>query len=179
MSLALMNTYGTRTLTFVRGEGSWLIADDGKRYLDAISGIAVCGLGHAHPAIAQAIAQQAATLVHTSNLYNIPQQQKLGTTLCALAGMEKVFFGNSGAEANECAIKLPRLYGRIRRQQRDFAPFEPETCKDHLRDLMHGGFVVNQKYFPVACAHLWVLRSGLASIRPMSGPWRTILGNSI
>ncbi len=111
MSLALMNTYGTRTLTFVRGEGSWLIADDGKRYLDAISGIAVCGLGHAHPAIAQAIAQQAATLVHTSNLYNIPQQQKLGTTLCALAGMEKVFFGNSGAEANECAIKLARLYG--------------------------------------------------------------------
>ncbi|HNN86072.1 MAG TPA: aspartate aminotransferase family protein [Pseudomonadales bacterium] len=111
MSHALMNTYGTRALTFVRGEGSWLIADDGKRYLDAISGIAVCGLGHAHAGVAAAIAQQAATLVHTSNLYNIPQQQKLGTQLCQLAGMDKVFFGNSGAEANECAIKLARLYG--------------------------------------------------------------------
>ena len=105
MSHALMNTYGTRALTFVRGEGSWLIADDGKRYLDAISGIAVCGLGHAHAGVAAAIAQQAATLVHTSNLYNIPQQQKLGTQLCQLAGMDKVFFGNSGAEANECDSK--------------------------------------------------------------------------
>jgi acetylornithine aminotransferase len=111
MSNALMNTYGTRTLSFVRGEGSWLIANDGKRYLDAVSGVAVCGLGHAHPRVAQAIAQQAATLVHTSNLYNIPQQEKLGETLCQLSGMSKVFFGNSGAEANECAIKLARLYG--------------------------------------------------------------------
>ncbi|MEZ5538383.1 MAG: aspartate aminotransferase family protein [Pseudomonadales bacterium] len=111
MSNALMNTYGTRALTFVRGEGSWLIADDGKRYLDAISGIAVCGLGHAHAGVAAAMAQQAATLVHTSNLYNIPQQQKLGKQLCELAGMDKVFFGNSGAEANECAIKIARFYG--------------------------------------------------------------------
>jgi acetylornithine/N-succinyldiaminopimelate aminotransferase len=108
---ALMNTYGTRALRFVRGEGSWLIDENGKRYLDAISGIAVCGLGHAHPAVAAAIAQQAQTLVHTSNLYNIPQQEKLGATLCQLSGMDKVFFGNSGAEANECAIKLARYYG--------------------------------------------------------------------
>jgi acetylornithine/N-succinyldiaminopimelate aminotransferase len=111
MSYALMNTYGSRALSFVRGEGSWLIASDGKRYLDAISGIAVCGLGHAHPAVAATIAKQAATLVHTSNLYNIPQQEKLGETLCQLSGMDKVFFGNSGAEANECAIKLARFYG--------------------------------------------------------------------
>jgi acetylornithine/N-succinyldiaminopimelate aminotransferase len=111
MSYALMNTYGSRALSFVRGEGSWLIASDGKRYLDAISSIAVCGLGHAHPAVAATIAKQAATLVHTSNLYNIPQQEKLGETLCQLSGMDKVFFGNSGAEANECAIKLARFYG--------------------------------------------------------------------
>lgn len=114
MSNALMNTYGTRALTFVRGEGSWLFDAAGKRYLDAISGIAVCGLGHAHPAVAATLAQQAATLVHTSNLYNIPQQEKLGETLCRLSGMDKVFFGNSGAEANECAIKLARLYGHKR-----------------------------------------------------------------
>ncbi len=114
MSNALMNTYGTRALTFVRGEGSWLFDAAGKRYLDAISGIAVCGLGHAHPAVAATLAQQAATLVHTSNLYNIPQQEKLGETLCRLSGMDKVFFGNSGAEANECAIKLARLYGHRR-----------------------------------------------------------------
>ncbi len=111
MSYALMNTYGSRALSFVRGEGSWLIAADGKRYLDAISSIAVCGLGHAHPAVAATIAKQAATLIHTSNLYNIPQQEKLGETLCKLSGMDKVFFGNSGAEANECAIKLARFYG--------------------------------------------------------------------
>ena len=111
MSYALMNTYGSRKLSFVSGEGSWLIAADGKRYLDAISSIAVCGLGHAHPAVTATIAKQAATLVHTSNLYNIPQQEKLGETLCQLSGMDKVFFGNSGAEANECAIKLARFYG--------------------------------------------------------------------
>ncbi len=114
MSIALMNTYGTRALTFARGEGSWLFDTAGKRYLDAISGIAVCGLGHAHPAVAETLARQAATLVHTSNLYNIPQQEKLGETLCQLSGMGKVFFGNSGAEANECAIKLARFYGHKR-----------------------------------------------------------------
>jgi acetylornithine aminotransferase len=106
-----MNTYGSRTLSFARGEGAWLFDTHNKGYLDAISGIAVCGLGHAHPAVAETIARQAATLVHTSNLYNIPQQEKLGETLCQLSGMDKVFFGNSGAEANECAIKLARFYG--------------------------------------------------------------------
>lgn len=111
---ALMNTYGDRALSFVRGDGAWLVTAEGKRYLDAISGIAVCGLGHAHPAVAETIARQAATLVHTSNLYNIPQQEQLGETLCQLSGMDKVFFGNSGAEANECAIKLARFYGHSR-----------------------------------------------------------------
>ncbi len=111
MSHTLMNTYGPRTLSFTRGEGAWLFDAAGTPYLDAISGIAVCGLGHAHPAIAAAIAKQASTLVHTSNLYNIPLQEQLGDELCRISGMDKVFFGNSGAEANEAAIKLARLYG--------------------------------------------------------------------
>jgi acetylornithine aminotransferase len=116
MTTTLMNTYGDRPLTFVKGQGCWLWDDKGNAYLDALGGIAVCGVGHANPAVAKAIADQAHTLVHTSNLYNIPQQQVLGSKLIALSqvhgkGMEKVFFGNSGAEANEAAIKIARLYG--------------------------------------------------------------------
>lgn len=111
---ALMDTYGTRALTLTRGEGSWVWDDAGNRYLDALSGIAVCGLGHAHPAIARAIADQASTLVHCSNLYNIPAQQELADRLCAASGMDRVFFGNSGAEANEAAIKIARLHGHAR-----------------------------------------------------------------
>ena len=111
-----MNTYGDRLLTFAKGRGCWLWDVEGKKYLDALAGIAVCGVGHAHPAIAKAIAEQAQTLVHTSNLYNILRQQELGDKLIALSqtasgGMDKVFFGNSGAEANEAAIKIARLYG--------------------------------------------------------------------
>lgn len=113
-SSALMNNYGDRRLTLVRGEGPWVWDSSGKRYLDAISGIAVCGLGHAHPEITRAIAGQASTLVHCSNLYNIPAQQQLATALCAASGMDKVFFGNSGAEANEAAIKIARLHGHAR-----------------------------------------------------------------
>ncbi|HEX4882370.1 MAG TPA: acetylornithine transaminase [Porticoccaceae bacterium] len=109
-----MNNYGERRLTLVRGEGPWVWDSGGKRYLDAISGIAVCGLGHAHPEITRAIAEQASTLVHCSNLYNIPAQQQLATALCATSGMDKVFFGNSGAEANEAAIKIARLHGHAR-----------------------------------------------------------------
>ena len=108
---SLMNTFGTRTLTLVKGEGSRVWDDQGKSYLDAISGIAVCGLGYSHPAITKAIAEQAATLIHVSNLYNIPQQQRLGDLLVQVSGMDKVFFSNSGAEANEAAIKLARKYG--------------------------------------------------------------------
>lgn len=107
----LMNTYGERALTFTRGEGCWLYDTSGKKYLDALAGIAVCGLGHANPELADAIHQQAKTLVHTSNLYNIPLQQKLADELARLSGMQSVFFSNSGAEANEAAIKLARLYG--------------------------------------------------------------------
>ena len=107
----LMNTYGTRTLTLTKGAGSRVWDDQGKSYLDAISGIAVCGLGHAHPVVTAAISQQAATLLHVSNLYNIPQQQRLADLLIEQSGMQKAFFSNSGAEANEAAIKIARKYG--------------------------------------------------------------------
>ena len=111
---AVMPTYGRLPVSFVRGEGSYLYDDAGKRYLDALTGIAVCGLGHAHPKVAQAIAEQASTLLHTSNLYRIPSQERLATRLCDLSGMDNVFFCNSGAEANEAALKIARLYGHSR-----------------------------------------------------------------
>ena len=107
----LMNTYGRLPVTFDRGEGVWLFDQDSKRYLDAVSGVAVTALGHAHPAVTRAIQEQAGKLIHTSNLYGIQRQTELGEALCRLSGMERVFFCNSGAEANEAAIKLARLYG--------------------------------------------------------------------
>ncbi|ABB74344.1 aspartate aminotransferase family protein [Nitrosospira multiformis] len=107
----LMNTYLRLPVTFARGEGVWLWDEEGKRYLDALAGVAVCGLGHCHPALAKALCDQAGTLIHTSNLYHIRKQEQLGTRLTALSGMDNAFFCNSGAEANEAAIKLARLYG--------------------------------------------------------------------
>ncbi|MBK8452331.1 MAG: aspartate aminotransferase family protein [Thiofilum sp.] len=106
-----MPTYARLPITFVKGEGAVLWDNEGKSYLDAISGIAVCNIGHARREVAEAICDQAHTLVHTSNLYNIPNQAALGEKLCALSGMEQVFIANSGAEANEAAIKLARFYG--------------------------------------------------------------------
>ncbi|MCG5501266.1 aminotransferase class III-fold pyridoxal phosphate-dependent enzyme, partial [Ectothiorhodospira lacustris] len=111
MSDALMQNYKRQPVAFVRGEGPWLWDDQGRRYLDALSGIAVCGLGHAHPAVAKALCEQAGQLIHTSNLYEIPLQTRLAERLTALAGMDRAFFCNSGAEANEAAIKLARLHG--------------------------------------------------------------------
>ncbi len=107
----LMSTYNRLPVTFERGEGVWLWDSEHRQYFDALAGIAVCALGHAHPAVTEAIADQAARLVHTSNLYGIALQQQLADRLCALSGMERVFFCNSGAEANEAAIKIARLYG--------------------------------------------------------------------
>ena len=109
-----MATYRRLPVTFTHGAGAWLWDETGKRYLDALAGIAVCGLGHAHPAVREALCDQAGSLVHTSNLYQIAAQTELGARLTALAGMDRVFFGNSGAEANEAAIKLARLYGHQR-----------------------------------------------------------------
>ncbi len=110
----LMNTYTRLPVAFTHGEGAYLWDETGRRYLDALSGIAVNGLGHAHPRLVQAIAHQAGRLIHTSNIYRVVQQEQLADRLCTLAGMSAAFFCNSGAEANEAAIKLARLYGRQR-----------------------------------------------------------------
>ena len=110
-SKALMNTYGDRAATLIKGEGAWLWNDKGDKYLDALSGIAVCGLGHSHPAITKAITEQLSTLTHCSNFFTIPNQELLAEKLCHISGMDKVFFGNSGAEANEADIKMARLFG--------------------------------------------------------------------
>ena len=109
--MALITTYNPLPITFTHGEGCWLFDDKGKAYLDSFSGIAVCGLGHAHPDVTKTIQQQAAKLIHTSNAFHIKEQQLLAEKLTAMTGMDQVFFGNSGAEANEAAIKLSRLYG--------------------------------------------------------------------
>ena len=109
-----MNTYSRLPVTFVKGEGVWLWDDQGNKYLDALAGIAVCGIGHSHPKLVKAISEQAGTLIHTSNLYHIDKQDKLAKKLAILSGLNKSFFCNSGAEANEAAIKLARLYGHNR-----------------------------------------------------------------
>ncbi|QWF70061.1 acetylornithine transaminase [Methylomonas paludis] len=114
MTNHLMATYARQAVTFERGAGAWLWDVDGRRYLDAVAGVAVCNLGHAHPAIQQALSEQSGKLVHTSNLYAIDLQTKLADELSRLTGMEKVFFGNSGAEANEAAIKIARKYAQQR-----------------------------------------------------------------
>jgi len=114
MTDALMNTYARLPVRFARGTGATLYDTEGRRYLDALSGIAVTGLGHAHPAVTEAICGQAARLLHTSNLYQVEAQEELAELLCNSAGMERVFFCNSGAEANEAALKLARLHARAR-----------------------------------------------------------------
>lgn len=111
MSGHLMNTYMRQPVTFVKGDGVWLWDDKGEKYLDALAGVAVNGLGHAHPKLVKAISDQAAKLIHVSNIYQIAEQEALADKLCEISGMDKVFFCNSGCEANEAAIKLARLYG--------------------------------------------------------------------
>jgi len=108
---ALMSAYGRLPVTMERGEGARLWDSEGREYTDLLSGIAVCSLGHANEAVAEAISDQARRLVHTSNLYHIAEQETLGTALCRIAGMDKAFFCNSGAEANEAAIKIARRHG--------------------------------------------------------------------
>ncbi len=111
MSDHLMNTYMRQAVTFVKGEGVWLWDTAGEKYLDALAGVAVNGLGHAHPKLVKAISEQAAKLIHVSNYYHIAEQAALADKLCEVSGMDKVFFCNSGCEANEASIKLARLYG--------------------------------------------------------------------
>jgi len=109
---ALMSSYGRLPVTISHGEGVCLWDTDGKRYLDGHGGIAVCALGHANKALTAAISEQAASLLHCSNYYHIPVQEELGNKLCSIAGMDKAFFCNSGAEANEACIKVARLHGQ-------------------------------------------------------------------
>jgi acetylornithine aminotransferase len=113
MNSALMPIYPNRLpVAFEKGSGVWLTDTQGEKYLDALAGIAVCGLGHAHPAITQTICEQAEKLIHTSNTYHIPEQETLASALARVSGMDQVFFSNSGAESNEAAIKMTRLYAR-------------------------------------------------------------------
>jgi len=110
----LMPTYTRQNVSFVRGEGARLWDEQGREYLDAIAGVAVTNLGHANPEITAVISQQARLLLHTSNMFGIPWQEQLAQKLCSLAGMERAFFCNSGAEANEAALKIARLHARVR-----------------------------------------------------------------
>ena len=128
MSSYQMPIFAGLPVAFTHGEGAWLWDTDGKKYLDALAGIAVCGLGHAHPAVTAALCDQAGKLLHTSNWYQIPLQEQLAERLCKLAGMDNAFFCNSGAEANEAAIKLARLYG-------------------HQRDILTPGIIVTEGSF--------------------------------
>ena len=114
MTSHIMPTYSRLPVTFERGEGAWLLDENNNRYLDALSGIAVCSLGHAHPAVHKAICAQSEKLLHTSNVYKIAAQERLADKLTEKSGMDNVFFCNSGAEANEAAIKLARKYGHER-----------------------------------------------------------------
>jgi acetylornithine/N-succinyldiaminopimelate aminotransferase len=111
----VMQTYQHQPVAFVRGDGAHLWDTQGREYLDAVAGVAVCALGHAHPSVTQALCDQAGKLVHCSNLYQVELQERLADRLCRVTDMESVFFGNSGAEANEAAIKLARLYGNNKR----------------------------------------------------------------
>lgn len=112
--MSLITSYSPTPISFTHGDGIWLYDKNNNAYLDSFSGIAVCGLGHAHPDITATIQKQAAKLLHTSNAFLIDNQELLAAKLTSMAGMEQVFFGNSGAEANEAAIKLARLHGHNR-----------------------------------------------------------------
>lgn len=114
MNNHLMNTYAALPIAFERGEGAWLWDEKGKRYLDAISGLGVCALGHAHPEVTRVISDQAGKLIHTANLARIPWQEKLADALAEITGMDRVFVANSGTEAIECALKITRIIGHQR-----------------------------------------------------------------
>ncbi len=110
----VMNTYARQPVAFTHGEGVWLWDEDGKKYLDAVAGVAVNTLGHAHPRLVRALSEQIGRVIHTSNLYGAPLQEQAAERLCALSGLDEAFFCNSGLEANEAAIKLARKYGHSR-----------------------------------------------------------------
>lgn len=141
----VMGTYARQPVVFVRGQGARLWDSEGKEYLDFLAGISVCSVGHCHPRVARAIAEQAQTLIHVSNLYHNPLQAKLAERLCGLSGMEKAFFCNSGAEANECAIKIARKWGKQQRgpERHEIVCF---TGSFHGRTLTTVTATANAKY---------------------------------
>src|SRR5947208_1151393 len=110
----VMNTYARQPVAFVRGEGVWLWDEAGKKYLDALAGIAVNTLGYAHPGLTRALTEQIGRLMHSSNLFRIPLQEAAADRLAEITGLDEVFFCNSGLEANEAAIKIARKYGHER-----------------------------------------------------------------
>lgn len=171
MTSALMNTYGDRALTLTRGEGCRVWDIEGKEYLDILAGIAVCGLGHCHPKVTQAITQQAQQLLHTSNLYNLPPQQQAAELLCELSGMEKVFFSNSGAEANEAAIKIARKFGH---EKNIATPTIITTTNSfHGRTMATlsatGNDKVKQGFAPLVAGFLEVPYNNIAAIKNQQG----------
>lgn len=173
----LMPTYARQPIAFVRGRGSWLYTAEGTAYLDALTGIAVCGLGHAHPVVAAAIADQAATLVHTSNLFQVPWQEAAGKLLCDVGGMQKCFFANSGAEANEAAIKLARLYGHNRHyQQPKIIVMEKSFHGRTLATLSAtGNTKVQQGFYPLHDSFLRVPFGDVAAIEALAKQYPEIV----
>ena len=114
----VMNTYARLPVAFVRGEGVWLYDEAGRKYLDALAGIAVNTLGHNHPKLVKALSEQIARVIHTSNLFQIPAQEAAADRVAEITGLDEVFFCNSGCEANEAAIKIARMYGHQRGVER-------------------------------------------------------------
>jgi len=162
-----MPTYVRQAVTFERGEGAWLWDENGKRYLDAIAGVAVCNLGHAHPAVHKALCEQSGKLLHTSNIYGIALQTKLADKLTALSGMENVFFCNSGAEANEAAIKIARKYGQ---QQGIAQPVVLTTEKSfHGRTMAtlsaSGNAKIKQGFYPLLAGFVHVPYNDVEAIK--------------
>lgn len=191
-----MPTYARLPVAFAQGEGVWLLDADGRQYLDALSGIAVCSLGHAHPEVARAVAAQCERLLHTSNLYQLPLQEKLGARLAKIAGMDAAFFCNSGAEANEAAIKLARLDAHRRGNDNpvivvmegafhgrtlgalaatdapgaaDFAPLPGGFARAAFNDLEAARAAVDAH--PGACAVLVEPVQGEGGVRPADGDY--------
>ena len=162
----VMNTYQRLPISFSRGEGAWLFDLQGNRFLDALCGISVTNLGHCHPTITAAIQQQAEQLLHTSNLYHIPAQQQLASRLCEITGMDNVFFSNSGAEANEAAIKLARLHAANNGNQEPF--IITMTGSFHGRTLATltatGNAKVKQGFGPLPAGFLLAEYNDIASV---------------
>ena len=167
----LMNTYGRLPVALSHGEGSWVTDFDGKLYLDAMSGIAVSTLGHNHPELVTAIAAQAGRLLHSSNLYRMPQQEMLADKLATLSGMDEVFFCNSGCEANEAAIKLARFHGHQRGIDNPTIVVMEKAF--HGRTLATLSATGNRKtqigFEPLVSGFVRVPYNDLAAVRALSG----------